>query len=444
MKPGTTEAAASPEHVRFNFAMGLIHGILFEAALAFSSPTAVLPVFLSHFTGSLALIGLFSAVVKAGGVLPQLIVAHRLQGRSQNKPVLVAAIWARAAAWGVLGGFTWLCADCGAAVLLGALLVLLLVFSIAGGVANVPFMELWGKALPARLRGRFWGHRQLWGGLLAVGAGYGVKAVLAADIVFPRSYAVLFASSFLLLALSYVALSSVREPAGEVSSVKDGLGRFLLRAVSLLRHDTGFVWLTVTQFATMFFGFAVPFYVLYGREHLGMPAEQVGILVAAQMVGVIVSNLLWGWLSDRFGNRIVIRLTAVATVAIPALALAGRLGSWQVLVGVFALIGAALSGVNIGFVNYVLEIAPAQQRPTYIAVNGTLNGLLAMLPIAGGWVVDAGSYRLAFWIAFGVSLLALGSSLKLRCLRPRGGVGRPCTPAAGASAPGNRNPGGRK
>jgi hypothetical protein len=108
-----TDSRAYPEHVWFNFAMGLIHGILFEASLAFSSPTAVLPVFLNQFTGSLALIGLFSAVVKAGGVLPQLIVAHHLQGSARSKRVLVPAIWVRAASWGVLGLFTLLCSDCG-------------------------------------------------------------------------------------------------------------------------------------------------------------------------------------------------------------------------------------------------------------------------------------------------------------------------------------------
>jgi hypothetical protein len=416
-----TETQASPEHVRFNFAMGLVHGIFFEAGLAFSSPTAVLPVFLNQFTGSLALIGLSTAVVKAGGVLPQLIVAHRLQGRSRSKRVLVPAIWIRAASWGVLGLFTWACADCGTAALLGALLFLLVVFSTAGGVANVPFNELWGKALPARLRGRFWGNRQLWGGLLAIGSGYGVRSVLSAEIAFPKNYALLFAFSFFLISLSYVALSSVREPAGERSGTRDRFGTFLFNAISLFRRDRGFTWLIVAQLSTMFFGFAVPFYVLYGKEQLGMPIEQVGILVSAQMAGAIGSNLLWGSLSDRLGNRSVIRLTAVATIIIPALALAGQHGGWELLIPVFVFIGSAISGGNIGFVNYVLEIAPPSLRPTYIAVSGTLNGLLALLPIVGGWVVDMGSYRLAFWIALGFAVVALGSTLKLTCLRPKDG-----------------------
>jgi hypothetical protein len=419
MDRGKTDRRAYPEHIRFNFAMGLMHGILFEAGLAFSSPTAVLPVFLNQFTGSLALIGLFSAVVKAGGVLPQLIVAHRLQGSARSKRVLVPAIWIRAASWGVLGLFTWLCSDCGTATLLGALLLLLVVFSTAGGVANVPFTELWGRALPVRLRGRFWGHRQLWGGLLAIASGYAVRAVLSAEIAFPKNYALLFAFSFLLLSFSYVALSSVREPAGDGERSRDRFGRFLFNTISLVRRDRGFTWLIIAQLSTMFFGFAVPFYVLYGTERLGMPTEQVGILVAAQMVGAIGSNLLWGPLSDRLGNRSVIRLTAAAAILIPALALVGQHGGWKLLIPVFVFIGSAISGGNIGFINYVLEIAPPSLRPSYIAVSGTLNGFLALLPVVGGWVVDVGSYRLAFWIALGFAVVALTSTSKLTCLRPR-------------------------
>jgi MFS family permease len=85
---------------------------------------------------------------------------------------------------------------------------------------------------------------------------------------------------------------------------------------------------------------------------------------------------------------------------------------------VFVFIGSAISGGNIGLIIYVLEIAPPSLRTSYIAVSGTLNGLLALLPVVDGWVVDAGSYRLAFWIALGFDVVALTSTLKLTCLRP--------------------------
>ncbi len=391
--------------------------MFFQAGMAFSSPTTVLPVFLQHFTGSIALIGLFSAVVKAGGVFPQLLVAHRMQRQPRGKPLLLSAIWVRAASWGILGVLTWFSTGTDKVFLLTALLVLLFTFSVAGGVANVPFTGIWGKTIPPTLRGRFWGHRQLWGGVLALGAGYVVKRLLASSISFPRNYALLFVLSFALMAVSYVALSSVREPPGTSDNNRKPLGSYLRQSLSLFRRDRDFGWFAVAQATTMFFQFAMPFYVLYGTNRLGMPADQVGVLVSAQVGGAIVSNLAWGWMSDRFGNRSVVRFTAGASLVVPALALVALHTGWWLLIPLFVLAGTIISGSGIGFVNYVLEIAPEPSRPTYVALSGTLNGLLALLPIVGGWVVDVASYRLAFFIALGVGAVAVGVSMKLKCLR---------------------------
>lgn len=70
---------------------------------------SVLPVFLNHFTGSQAMIGLFSALMNAGSVLPQLFVADRLAGRRTKKPLLVVPIWVRAAVWLALGLLAYFC-----------------------------------------------------------------------------------------------------------------------------------------------------------------------------------------------------------------------------------------------------------------------------------------------------------------------------------------------
>jgi len=56
-----------------------------------------------------------------------------------------------------------------------SLFFLLFVFTFMGGIAVIPFMDIWGKAIPSTLRGRFFGHRQLWGGILAIGSGFIVR-----------------------------------------------------------------------------------------------------------------------------------------------------------------------------------------------------------------------------------------------------------------------------
>jgi len=51
------------------------------------------------------------------------------------------------------------------------LFLFLLLFTIMGCVASIPFYDIWSKALPPTLWGRFFGHRQFWGGILAAGSG---------------------------------------------------------------------------------------------------------------------------------------------------------------------------------------------------------------------------------------------------------------------------------
>ena len=409
------------DNVRFNFTCGLLHGAFYRAGIAFSDPTSVLPVFLNHFTGSLTMIGLFSALMQGGGVLPQLFVANRLESVRRKKPVLLAAIWVRAAAWGILGVLAYFWHGGDATLVLVALLTLLFIFSFAGGVASVPFNDLWGKTLPATIRGRFFGHRQLWGGVMALGAAYTVKRVLGdASLVFPNNYGMLFLLSFGFLVISYIALSSVREPAGVIIETPRRLSVFMDHSLRMAWNDRDLGRLLLSRMTIGFGAFALPFYVLFGKHELQMPTGQIGTLVGAQVAGAILSNIAWAELSDRLGNRSVIRLTGVVGLLIPALTLISRhVGGSSLLVVVFGLIGCHISGMGIGFNNYLLEIAPAPLRPAYIAMSGTLAGSSFLLPIAGGLVVDLWGYEATFTVTAVVAVAGLLCAMSLKCVRRR-------------------------
>ena len=149
-----------------------------------------------------------------------------------------------------------------------------------------------------------------------------------------------------------------------------------------------------------------------------MPTERIGLLIGSQVAGSILSNIVWAELSDRVGNRSVIMLTGLVAVLIPVLTLIStHVGGSALLVAVFALIGAQISGAGIGFKNYLLEIAPVPLRPAYIAVAGTLAGLLFLLPIAGGFVVDMWGYQAAFAATAVVVAVGLAFSWTLKCVR---------------------------
>ena len=58
---------------------------------------------------------------------------------------------------------------------------------------------------------------QLFGGLLAISAGFIVKYILGnKNLSFPDNYAFLFLFSFIFISISYLALGSLKEPIEEV------------------------------------------------------------------------------------------------------------------------------------------------------------------------------------------------------------------------------------
>jgi hypothetical protein len=70
----------------------------------------------------------------------------------------------------------------------------------------------------------------------------------------------------------------------------------------------------------------------------------------------------------------------------------------------YVLLGMFEGSVLLGFFNFLLEIAPAGQRPTYIGLTNTVVGLLALMPVVGGWVLQATSYPVLFSLAAGLTL----------------------------------------
>jgi len=89
------------------------------------------------------------------------------------------------------------------------------------------------------------------------------------------------------------------------------------------------------------------------------------------------------------------------------------------MVIVFVLIGFSISGGIIGYKNYLLEIAPEPSRPAYLSLDGTLFGAMMFLPILGGVIADAFSYRTVFMLVLVVLTTASLLSLRLKAVRTR-------------------------
>jgi MFS family permease len=75
--------------------------------------------------------------------------------------------------------------------------------------------------------------------------------------------------------------------------------------------------------------------------------------------------------------------------------------------GAFLLNGVSTSGVWMGFINYVLEIAPDSVRPLFLGLAATLSAPAVVAPLLGGLLLKIVSYETLFGIVCGVALASL-------------------------------------
>jgi MFS family permease len=402
--------------------MGLIHGIFFIGGQAFSNPDTIIPVFLNHFTDSKTLIGLSSTLLGSlggiGSVLPQLFVARKLENKSHKKPLLKFAITIRALSWGFLALTTYLFAYKSAYLTILFLFFFLILFTFMGGIAAVSFYDIWGKSLPSSLRGRFFGHRQLWGGVLAIGSGLIAKIVLgSSEIAFPINFVLLFSFTFILVSISYIALGSVKEPVEKVYEKQLSFKDFLGKAFTIIREDNNYRRFIVVQILVGGAALALPFYILYARDVQEIELETVGLLLSAQMLGGVLSNILWAHLSDFVGNKRVIQISTLAGLIVPVIALFSRSQSKSLFILMFVLIGFFISGRLIGKTNYLLDTATSKDRPTYISLTATLTFPISLFSLLGGVIVQHISYQILFTVT--LIFMLSGFILSLRLVEPK-------------------------
>ena len=166
---------------------------------------------------------------------------------------------------------------------------------------------------------------------------------------------------------------------------------------------------------------ALPFYVVAANGS-GVTAAEVGLLLGAQTVGALISNPVWGKLDDGAGKLRMLQTVAVIRIAPPLLMLVllglGA-GLWGYL-ALFALIGAMMNGVTIGYLGYLMEITPDDRRPAYSAYFNALASPAALLPLLGAGLISLTSIHAVFVaaiLAAGAQLLLL---LRISRLAPEG------------------------
>ncbi|MGQ9684155.1 MAG: MFS transporter [Anaerolineae bacterium] len=388
----------------------------FALGMAFLGPTTLLATFVHLLGGSAVLVGSLSTIQSGGWLLPQ-ILAGRLVA---DRPLVMRYILIPAYA----GRMALLLAVPAVALLaqrypgqaLAALLFCYVCFVLGDSISSVPWFDLLGKVVSLDRRGRFFGLTQVAGGLLAVGAGLWAKAILNRPGSQLSGHLLLMVLATLCFLAGTTATAVVREPRGEVQHTEAPTwGAYLPRLMAIMRTDPRFVWLVAVRWFSGLADVATAFYTLFALQRLHAPESMVGIFVSAMVGGGLLSGVVLGHVADRSGPaRVIGAMMALRSLAI-ALALLAPVAGGAALVAMllaFTLTGMANGCYMVGLSNYCLAIAPPAERATYVALGNTLGGLVALAPLAGGFLVEACSFEALFTLALVCALV--GSALALR------------------------------
>ena len=406
-------------HWRRNWFAFLTDYLGFGVGVVFANTTTTLPAFADVLTDNKVLIGAVSSVWAGGWLLPQIFAAHYLSNKPRKYPIMLKwqligrPVFPLFVVWLLLGGAQF------PELTIALFLLALTFFMSTDALVALAFLDLFGKAMPAERRGRLIGVGQVLTGLGALGAGWLIRQILGpAGPGFPMNYALIFGLASLAFAVSTIGCALNVEAPEAVEAKRPSLREYVPQLGRLWRTDRRFSRITLVRLLSGIGSLATTFYVVYATDWLRLPPAAIGLFAGAATVGTALAGLMLGVVADRYGSQRVVQIVTWVQFAVPVLALVCHSGVFGGSVNLvypllFVMMGLFEGSAMLGFLSFVLEIAPPGQRPTYLGLTNTLTGVLILLPMLGGLLLERTSYPVLFTAAALGTLVAAVMALGL-------------------------------
>lgn len=368
-----------------------------------ASPKLVLAWLLTQLGAPAYLLGLLVPVRESLSLLPQLFVAGAIRRVAVRKWFWVAgsvvqglSVLAMAGVAGTLDG-----AAAGWAIVL-----LLVVFSLARGVCSVAAKDVLGKTIAKTRRGSVNGYA-------ASAAGAVIVAVGIAGLV-PGTgdrgnefFVVMLVSAGSLWMLAAIAYGLLAEYAGATEGGGNAIDEAIAQ-LALIVRDAQLRNFVIVRALLLSTALVAPFYVSLANEQSSGALSGLGTLMIAAGAASFLSAPVWGRLADRSSRRVMAAAAALASVTgfvtcgvaqFPA-------GAFDAPWYPFAyfLLCIAHDGVRLGRKTHLIDMATTENRASYVALSNTIIGIAL---VAGGAISAAAATFGAAAVILAMSLVAL-------------------------------------
>jgi len=329
---------------------------------------------------SAAQIGLLAAIPQLLSTLMQPIAGSFTEHAESRKKVCKISLLIARLSWipvilaAFLSGFA-------------AFYVILLFVSVsaaAASFARVGWASWMGDIVPEKIRGKYFGKRNMF-----IGASSFAAVLLAGWILgfsdTMAGFVIIFLSALMLYFAGLRYLLKMPESSAKIRArhrASLNVSEFLtsMRKTNFRRF---MLFAIVFDFSVYL---AAPFFTVYMISELQIGYYWFAIISAASILAGLLSQKYWGKISDRYGDKNVMMICAALASFVPLIFVFSRDVPLLVLANVFS--GFAWAGLDLVTFNFLLDSSPPLKRPLFISNYQFFDGLaVAGGSIAGGILI---------------------------------------------------------
>ncbi len=383
----------------------------FTAALSVSSISTILPLFVSHITKENWLISLLISVRALGSFLPMLLVASFAERRQRLKNTLLYLTVLERIPFLLLAIAAITITQINSAAMLIFFFIMIFMQAAGGGLTYTPWLDIVSRAIPEQMRGRFLGGWVGAGNILGI-FGAALATYFIANFFWPINFALCFLASFILVSISFVLLTFIKEPIREsvhlqqyANTAKPKLYAWATDMYTVIAQDKPFRRYLMIS-------------VIYGAAQIGMgliaisalkqahlSAAEVGLDTPIVAASLMFGYFLWGFIGDHLGHRASLVWSSVFGAFSMLFALLAH--SFILVTLAFICYGLNSSGFQLSQMTYVLEFGAPARRPVYLGLASLIMAPFASLfPLFGGILADTMGYTPVFFAGIVFNFLA--------------------------------------
>ena len=415
------------ETARKNFRLGVLNGVLYIIGDTLMDPTLVIAAFLSQISSNDLLIGIIIPIRDGLWAIPQFWMSGYIQTLSRKINLFRRVSIVRIICLGFIALEINFISN--PVLLLACFFATYIITALTSGLSGLAWMEIVSKTVPSERRGEFFALRFGISGVFNIGGSLFVRWLLSqqSPLVFPHNFGLLSIFYFILCASGIILFCFVDEPPDQDLLPSHPIHILFKRALTILREDAIYRNFNLLLAVMATAGMATPFFAIYVQQSLGGDPAMVGVYLGLTIASNLVSNLFFGRISRRKGNRRVMAFAALSGTAMSALVLllavlaqplhisAQAASYW--LIPVFLLSGVRGTGYSIASNCIMLDISPTSERSLYVGFLNTISGFVIFATGLSGVIKDMLGIKVLLVITLLAHLLSLYLTFKIKIKR---------------------------